>query len=264
MNKHVHVQSTNTVRTKDSAREFLDALYAKKPNVDVQIMNWRDNYLLDWNITCPKYAKLKHQHVQHLINELKATDEYKGVFEYCSEMSGKEATDMEYFEFLHGVLEIEDKQRNFTLPLWTRKVYPVKTSKLSGMSFATHSGTTELARLKTGPFWHLILDNFKNLLENKTGFNLWVYSGHDVSISNVLESLKVFDGVPPKYVSSVIIELWKSGSENYILIYYKVDDDLRNVVVECCGSSCDLYRFKECLKPITVDVQEWKLECNQI
>lgn len=66
---------------------------------------------------------------------------------------------------------------------------------IAARSFATKTATPQLARLKAGFLLKEILMRFKNKTESvlKPNRSMWVYSAHDTTIGNVLNSLGVFE-----------------------------------------------------------------------
>ena len=66
---------------------------------------------------------------------------------------------------------------------------------LAAKSFQTNTYNKAMARLKTGPLIKEILDRFMAKYLNKLHQNrtLWIYSGHDTTIANVLNTLDLFE-----------------------------------------------------------------------
>lgn len=61
--------------------------------------------------------------------------------------------------------------------------------------FKLGSNTRELAKLKSGPLIKEIIERFSEKIDSslKPDRSLWFYSAHDFTISNVLNSLKLFE-----------------------------------------------------------------------
>ncbi|CAH0548762.1 unnamed protein product [Brassicogethes aeneus] len=252
----MYFQSTNSDRTRNSSKYFISELYddEKWQNV-IKVLPWQENYYLKWNKTCNKYIEAKTRYIKYLINNL--PEDFDGIFDYCTEKTGKKAVDLLYFENLHGVLENEEEERNLTLPDWTGKIYPNKTQYLSFLSFSSHSGLPILAKLANGPLFDLIINNF----ENNT-YKLMAFACHDTQISNILKTFNSFHDIP-KYAASIIFELHQTKSMGkYINILYKEDDNIRPIILENCTKNCDLKQFKEVLKPFTLTPEQWNQECT--
>lgn len=80
------------------------------------------------------------------------------------------------------------------MPEWTRAVYPDKLSPISGLAFAVKAYTPELARLKVGLLLKEMLQRFQNKTQGVLTPNrsLYIYSGHDTTVANLLNILGVF------------------------------------------------------------------------
>lgn len=110
--------------------------------------------------------------------------------------------------------------RNFLdcrLPEWTRKVYPGGAlAKLSEYWLDQITGTTELKRLRSGFLLQEIFDRFKNkTLSQLSPVNrvMWLYSGHDSTISSVLNTLGLFKVL--EILNALIAAFHKYSSEKY-------------------------------------------------
>lgn len=66
---------------------------------------------------------------------------------------------------------------------------------ISSRSFATAAYTQQLARLKVGPLLKDILERFQKKSKGKlhTDRSMYIYSGHDTTIANLLNILGLFE-----------------------------------------------------------------------
>jgi lysosomal acid phosphatase len=76
-------------------------------------------------------------------------EQHADLYRYTSEQSGNNINDVEGLQQLYNILFIEDLY-NFTLPNWTKKVYPEKMISVSAYSFTIPAKTKLLQRLKIG------------------------------------------------------------------------------------------------------------------
>lgn len=72
--------------------------------------------------------------------------------------------------------------------------------------------TPLLARLKVGPLIQEIVTKMANTsLTYPAGYpdavKLSIYSGHDITVANVLNALGMFDGDCPVYTATILFEL---------------------------------------------------------
>lgn len=86
-------------------------------------------------------------------------------------------------------------QKCFSLPSWTKKVYPGdEMEKLANFCFSMPTNNKLLARLKTGFFVRDIVERFTMKSQSKLSpdRSLWIYSAHDATIASVLNALGLF------------------------------------------------------------------------
>ena len=82
-------------------------------------------------------------------------------------------------------------------------------SRLRLLTFSLYTATTELARLRAGPFLEELLHHWAQLEEGGGSDNklLHIYSAHDTNVATVLNALGVFNGLAPPYASAILLEL---------------------------------------------------------
>ncbi|CAG9807128.1 unnamed protein product [Chironomus riparius] len=271
------VRSTDMDRTLMSALSDLSGFYPPK-GVDVwnEEIAWQPipvhtvpeklDDLLAAKKSCPVYDyELKKLYKSA---EFKAYDKkYKPLYKYLTENSGKKVDSLQSVQNIFSCLHIEEIY-NFTLPEWTKAVYPKKMFEISGLSFAVKTYTTQLARLKTGPLLKEILHHYKNKTDsltpkNETKRNLWIYSAHDTTVANMLNTLGVFKAIGyhnPPYASSVLIELIQLQDNYYVQVYYKNSTEPILLDLPGCGTACPLNRMFEVYKDVLP--VNWDEECT--
>lgn len=85
---------------------------------------------------------------------------------------------------------------NFRLPEWTQKVFPNGPFRyLYDLSYVLETYTPQFARLKYGILLKEILERFqkKSDLTLKPNRSAWMYSGHDNTISGLLNLMGLYD-----------------------------------------------------------------------
>lgn len=214
---------------------------------------------------CPKYDMLlkalqksqQFRDIDHKLHDLYA---------YLTRYSGTTISSLENLEYLYNTLFIESVY-NFTLPDWTKPVFPDKMRPWAEFSFAVDCYTKNLAQLKVGPLLNQIQDHFFNkTITIKHHHTLtpkfWIYSGHDMTIANVLQSLGQFQYHCPPYTSAIIFELRSNSVGRFINIYYKNSSVPQEITLDGCSFDCPVDQFVNLLKPITLSVPQWKEECK--
>lgn len=85
----------------------------------------------------------------------------------------------------------------FRIPEWASEVFKSDSNfeYLAEYWLKFNSGTTQLKRLKSGFLLKEILDRFQNktAMTLTPDYSLWIYSGHDITIANMLNSLGLFE-----------------------------------------------------------------------
>ncbi|KAJ8969812.1 hypothetical protein NQ314_001570 [Rhamnusium bicolor] len=90
-------------------------------------------------------------------------------------------------------------------------------------------------------------------------------SGHDTTITAVLNSMNAYDYWPPEFASTVFWELRRSNAGiYYINLLYKRNskDTLDALEVNGCTFNCVFDDFKNNLKLVAIDTTKWEEECR--
>lgn len=277
--KDIYVRSTDVDRTLMSAASDLAGLY---PPVGKDVwdkdLSWQPIPIhsipekLDAVLAAKKPCK-KHK---YLLKRLFQTEYFRNIshlnhdlYAFLSRYSGDSISSLEKISYLYNTLKIE-ADNNFTLPEWTKKVFPEKMEPWSALSFATDTFTTDLQRLKTGPFFNNLLQYFHNRTTTPSGSQYYspkflMFSAHDTTIANLLNTLQAFQYHCPPYTATLIFELHKTPENSfYVNVFYKNGTEARPINVGKCDFNCDLKSFQQFLSPISLSLDEWESECNSV
>jgi len=118
-------------------------------------------------------------------------------------------------ELLYGTLKTE-VEAGLVLPDWTENIYPEEIRPLAERSYTLFTETNLMKRIKGGAFLTEILIKMQN--KRKRNLNpdrkIFLYSGHDVTLVNVMNSLGILDQTTklPEYASALAFELHHSKS----------------------------------------------------
>lgn len=267
----VYIQSTDVDRTLMSAESNLAGLYPPRGSRTFQPgLKWQPipvhtvpehlDHLLAMKKPCPRYdtefIKAKN------LPEIRALEkEYQALFRYLSVQTGSEVKTIENAEYIHSTLFIEELN-NFTLPEWTKTVYPEPLKTLAQWSFALPAYTPMLRRLKGGPLIKEWIDHFQKKRSGKLDPDrkMYIYSAHDTTVANILNTLGVFHPHCPPYAATVLAELHQIKDVYYVGIVYKNSSDVQRLAIPGCSELCELDKFIALTKPMIPD--NWEKECH--
>ena len=154
-----------------------------------------DNVLLA-SKDCPKYDFLFEQYLKNSAEVQRILSEYADLFLHWTEMCGENITTITEAYWLYNTLHIE-KDHNKTLPQWAEEaIKPNGTMEyIATFDFKIFTDTPELARLKSGFLLKEILEHFSQKINSTLQPNrsLWLYSAHDITMTNLLNSLRLFE-----------------------------------------------------------------------
>lgn len=133
------------------------------------------------------------------------------------------------------------------------------------LSMAIKSSTLELKRLRTGPLLDSINSHFHERMSNASSkTKLYIYSAHDTTIVNLLNSLDIFDLQIPRYSSIVMMELHKTLDTNNYFISFSFRNDTQRepykLKLPICELDCPYEEFTKFVEPMIP--QDWDAECQ--
>ena len=73
-----------------------------------------------------------------------------------------------------------------------------------------------MKRLQAGPILNAISEDWKAVVNGVSGkMKMKMYAGHDTTLSFILNSLNIYDDIPPPYASAIIFELHQDTNNQY-------------------------------------------------
>ncbi|KAJ6635615.1 Testicular acid phosphatase like [Pseudolycoriella hygida] len=257
----IYIQSTDIDRTIMSAQACLAGLFPPddddKLNGEIlwQPIPVHTKPLYSANGTlCEKHDAAYEKFLTESPELQKIYREHADFFTHLTEKSGEDIETVSDVYYLHNTLSIE-KSRHLALPDWAEKVMEPNgiAEHLAKLNFTLASANPQLARLKSGILIKEIMDRFTKKLFSALEPNrsLWLYSAHDDTISNILNSLGLFELHFPPTACSLHFELYKPNeNQHYMQIFYRMSNEEYPKAMEIpgCGNKITLERFFDLYK----------------
>ncbi len=241
-NSQLRIKTTNTSRTKRTAKSFLEGMFPSLfvKNISSLFVELFDedesNHLLLSENFCPSYKKMreynkKHPAIQEMYKKINDSfgEELKLLFEE------KNYDFLFNFERVHQICDtlISDYEsyRNLTFlmkeyHILAKSLYQmcIEFRNVSLFNVETNATIANVAVVKTFP---IIVQAMEDVINNKPNhIKILVYSGHDIMIAPMEMYLKKIFGTPliyPHYGSNLNLKLIQNENEFYVE-YYFYDD----------------------------------------
>jgi prostatic aicd phosphatase len=135
---------------------------------------------------------------------------------------------------------------------------------LTDRSYVYNAYNDELKRLKGGVFVKKAINDWDKKVEEKLKTKIFVYAGHDSTVTNILSAFDVWQQQFPDYGITTMLEL----SKHKISGEYGVEIYLRNstksdpypLTIPGCMQFCPLKEVKKLLKKNIPE--DWEKECE--
>ncbi|KAL3280836.1 hypothetical protein HHI36_004067 [Cryptolaemus montrouzieri] len=268
----IYVRSADINRCLDSATTDLSGLFPPKDDqiwdstlpwqpIPVHTVAIETDGVIELEKPCPKF--------DYLSKKLANTGTYgkieknnKKLYEYLTNATGDHIHKLSQASHLYDTLFIESLY-NYTLPDWTKEVYPEPLLTCSKQSFAFRTSTPKLAKFRVGQIFHKIEKQFNNFTSKSTSHThkLKVYSVHDSNIFDILNSLGTPNMELIPYAATLIFELRNSTSGTFVRMLYKTDN-VTAVSIGGCDLNCSYSDFLKKLKPLKLSNSEWEKACK--
>ncbi|CRK95747.1 CLUMA_CG009204, isoform A [Clunio marinus] len=269
----VHAQSTDVSRTKMSLLLVLAGLYPpQKTSLEWnKNLNWqpipfsyeelnKDSLLLV-RTPCARYAEEMERILHYEVRD--EIDQITPLMNELSNITGWEIKTPDDVQSLYSTLKAE-KEFGLKLPQWTENFFPQKLQYVTDRSYVLNAFNSELKRLKGGVFVKKAIQDWNEKALNKLKEKIFIYAGHDATVTNILSAFNVWDEQFPDYGITAILELsqHKETKEFGVEIFLRNSTDCEpyQLTIPGCGNFCSLKNLQTLLESNIP--QDHDLECK--
>lgn len=210
---------------------------------------------------CPNYKKAykKVKSGKHF-REIK--DNYRKLFDYLSETTGMEVTDLRDVRSIRDVLYVYENYNSSYLPPWASQIDRRVIDEATGIYFQRKSYTDDLKKYLAGLFFNKLVSHFDKATMDDNYVKLFMVSAHETSLVPILNSLGAYDFFPPDFSATIIFELRQSEGNLFVKIFYRQISGITELSVDSCNQKCTYLQFKRILSKFNLDYKSWRKACG--
>jgi prostatic aicd phosphatase len=222
-----------------------------------------DDDLLLVRKSCPRYYEELHR----VMNEDFKSDleRESKMMEELTNFTGIPIKTPDDVQSLYSTLKAE-VEFPLELPSWTKEYFPHRMQNLTDWSYVINAYNGILKRLKGGVFVKKALSDWKLKIADKLRKKIFIYAGHDATVTNILSAFNAWEVQFPNYGVTGILELsMRKDTGNYgIQIFLKNSpkNELKLLKIKGCDEFCELSKLENLLSDNIP--QNWEQECKPI
>lgn len=235
-------------------------------------MRLRWTQILAQKQPCPRYEQSKQRLAAYPPKDIRELYEKNAaLFRTLSQGTGQNVSTILDVELLYNTLEIE-KSAGLELPDWTEGIFPQKMLPIAERSLALITELPLMKKIKGGAIVAELLDN---AIRRRSGIliperNIFIYSGHDVTLVNFMRALNIIDQTTgkPDFSAAIVFELHHSITfdddfEVKIVYFFNSDDKYpKEIEIPNCESPCSLTKFEQVME--TVRLRNYDETCQLV
>uniref|UniRef100_A0A1I8PUV8 Uncharacterized protein n=1 Tax=Stomoxys calcitrans TaxID=35570 RepID=A0A1I8PUV8_STOCA len=167
------------------------------------------------------------------------------------------------FKFSSQTLSLNiilQEEYGLQLPDWTKEYYPEKLQFLAEQALIYNIYTREMQKIKAGPFLTKMFTEMKNKASNTLApkeRKMYIYTGHDSTVVNIMHALKVWKRQLPRYSAMLLVETHKNKEtgEYYVELYFRNNpkEPAQPLTVPGCDFQCPLEKFVKLSADVVID-----------
>lgn len=214
---------------------------------------------------CPRYHEALDE-VFELPEVKQVFEDNAQLFKELTEHTGMDIKSPDDVQSLYSTLRAESEY-GLKLPAWTSKYYPDRLVELTDQSYIYNVYTDELKKFKAGPFLKKMVGEQKEKIDKSlkpAGRKIFMYTGHDSSVVNILSGVNVWTKQFPTYAIMGIFELVrdKKSGEVGVQIYLRNSPTSGAIplTIPGCEHFCPFDKFEKLTS--NVIAQNFTEECK--
>lgn len=199
---------------------------------------------------CPRYYEALEE-VFELPEVKKVLEENAQLFKELTEHTGMNISTPDDVQSLYSTLRAESEY-GVKLPPWTKKYYPDRLVELTDQSYIYNVYTDELKKFKAGPFLKKMVAEQQDKIANKlkpAGRKIYLYTGHDSSVVNILSGVNVWTKQFPTYAIMGIFELVRDKKTGQVGVQIYLRNSPTSgaipLTIPGCEHFCPFEQFEE-------------------
>ncbi|KAF5300435.1 hypothetical protein FQA39_LY02234 [Lamprigera yunnana] len=257
LEENIYVASTNVSRTIMSASLVLSGMRPRNkiqkwhpnlnlPSIPIDIKSGEDDSVL--SPACKTLSRELKGYYKNPTTYEKYIKPQENFFKYIQNKTGLEINDYIDINTVYLILKGEDDY-GLQLPEWTKLVYPEPIHRTASFLYVYANLERKFREINSGYLMRKILNDMvlkvTGALEPKNR-KMFLYSGHDKTVGNILSNLKVYDGSLPDYGNTVIFELHHKEGNYFVKLKYlrnPLSPTVENLELPYCETLCLLEKF---------------------
>ncbi|KAG4080083.1 hypothetical protein HA402_014523 [Bradysia odoriphaga] len=273
----VYVRSTDFDRCIMSAQANLAGLFPPTGDqkwsddilwqpIPVHTVPWKMDHVVGTGRPFPRFEAAREKYLKEDPEIQKKLADHADLLKELTEKSGEDVKTIADVFYLHNTLWLQ-KDKNLPLPDWAEKAVEPNgvVERIAESQFKVNTATPEMARLKSGFLIKEMMERFTSKIfdDLEPDRVLWLYSAHDETIANMLNSLGLFELHAPPFACSLHFELYKPNkNEHYLQIFYRKcnEEYPEPLKLPGCGDRFTMDQFYDLYEHLIPD--EFEKECN--
>ncbi|KAH9423340.1 hypothetical protein DERP_003619 [Dermatophagoides pteronyssinus] len=245
-----------------------DSLGSLWQPIAIQTVPFDYDSLLNPDYKCPFAEHILNNEIYQSKEAKNITKKYRNLFEKLSNWTGYRLNEMNLVNAA-CIYDILLSEHNFDLPSpeWLNDNIWNELKIINDYVFQFNSTSRKIQRFRCGAIFgeifHRLNTHFGNDSQSSSSANdrrhqIYIYSTHDEWLAQFLASMKVYNGIPPSFGSTIMLEVYQNSqiNEPYFKGFYLNSTETESVYplqFPDCLQPCTLTKFRESIKDLIVE-----------